>query len=332
MPSRSIVDRLNAGEKILMDGGTGSEVQRRGANVHVGATAETDLQCWSATSNVEFPDVVQQVHQDYIRCGAELILSNNFWTTRSRLARIGQEDRWADYARAGGENAVAARDRQNPEAYVAGAFAPPSMVRVSGPGESDVELMGRDAFRAEVREQAAVLVDTGIDIIFPEFVGHIKDCVEMVDVCSEFDLPLFLSVRTIQADGSMANGESLADLGRALEGMKVDALMLMCCAPESITAGLPILRETYHGPVGGYANIGYNPMAPLGGRPAPPSQAPRTAGLHFGPDILNTEGYAPSQLAVHAADWVSLGAQIIGGCCATGPEHIMAMRPLVEGS
>ena len=54
MPSRSIVDRLNNGDHILMDGGTGSEVQRRGANVHVGATAETDLQCWSATSNVEF--------------------------------------------------------------------------------------------------------------------------------------------------------------------------------------------------------------------------------------------------------------------------------------
>ena len=319
MPSRSIIDRLNDGEHILMDGGTGSEVQRRGANVHVDATAETDLKAWSATSNVEFADVVQQVHQDYLRCGAELILSNNFWTTRTRMARIGLEDQWADYARAGGENAVVARDRQNPEAYVAGTFGPPTFSSITGTKEPDVVTMGRDAFRAEVREQAALLVDTGVDIIFPEFVAHIADCVEMVDVCSEFDLPLFLSIRGIQLDGSMVAGESLADLGRALEGMRVDAVMLMCCRPEAVTAGLPILRETYHGSVGGYPNIGYNPMAPLGGRP------------HTGANMLNTHGYSPSELAVHAAEWRALGAQIIGGCCATGPEHTLAMRPIVEG-
>ena len=220
MPSRSITDRLNDGEHILMDGGTGSEVQRRGANVHVGATRESDLQCWSATSNVEFADVVQQVHQDYIRCGADLILSNNFWTTRTRLARIGLADDWEKYARAGGENAVAARDRQDPEAYVAGAFAPPTFGSITGTRNPDVDTMGRDAFREEVREQAAVLADTGVDIMFPEFVGHIADCVEMVDVCSEFDMPLFLSVRGIQRNGLMGSGESLADLGRALEGMR----------------------------------------------------------------------------------------------------------------
>ena len=320
MPSRSIIDRLNDGEHILMDGGTGSEVQRRGANVHVGATMESDLMCWSATSNVEFADVVQQVHQDYIRCGAELILSNNFWTTRSRLARIGLGDEWAKYARAGGENAVLARDRQDPESYVAGTFAPPTFHGITGTSEPDVVTMGRDAFREEVREQAAVLAGTGVDIMFPEFVAHIDDCVEMVDVCSDFDMPLFLSVRGIQRNGLMGSGESLADLGRALEGMRVDAVMLMCCSPEAITAGLPILRETYHGPVGGYPNIGYNPMAPLGGR------------KHTGLNILNTEGYSPSQLAEHAADWKDLGAQIIGGCCASGPEHTLAMRPLVKGA
>ena len=167
MPSLSITGRLNAGEHILMDGGTGSELQRRGVDVLAGATLDTHLQAWSATANVEFPDVVQQVHQDYLRCGADLILSNNFWTTRSRLVPISLGDEWEKYARAGGEIAVAARDRQDQEAYVAGALAPPAQGNIIGSKDPDVVIMGRDVFRAEVREHAAVLADTGVDIIFP---------------------------------------------------------------------------------------------------------------------------------------------------------------------
>ena len=145
----------------------------------------------------------------------------------------------------------------------------------------------------------------------------------MVDVCSGFDLPVFLGLRAIQPDGSMGSGESLADLGRALKGMRVDAVMLMCSTPDAITAGLPVLRDNYGGFIGGYPNIGYNPMAPLGGSPYIAQD---------GPDILNTAGNSPSQLAAHAAGWKSLGAQIIGGCCAAGPEHILAMRPIVKGA
>ncbi len=323
MPTRSIVDRLRAGERILMDGGTGSELQRRGADVLAGATLESHLQAWSATANVEFPEVVQQVHQDYLRCGADLVLSNNFWTSRTRLGPIGLGDDWEKYARAGAENAVIARDVQKPEAYVAGAFAPPAIGSIAGAAEPDVVAMGRSAFRSEVNEQVEVLVDAGVDVIFPEFVGHIEDCVEMVDVCSAFELPAFLGIRAIQPDGTMVSGDSLADLGRALDGMKVDAVMLMCSRPEAITAGLPVLRDSYLGPIGCYPNIGYNPMAPLGGSPYIAED---------GPDMLNTHGNTPSELAAQAAEWRAMGSQVIGGCCASGPEHIMALRPVVKGT
>ena len=93
MPSRKIMDRLNAGDRLLLDGATGSEIQRRGADVLKGATADSGLQAWSATANIEYPDVVQQVHQDYLRVGADIILSNNFWTNSPRLERIGLSER-----------------------------------------------------------------------------------------------------------------------------------------------------------------------------------------------------------------------------------------------
>ncbi len=87
MPERNITDRLAAGETLLLDGGTGSELQRRGADVLKGATGR--LEAWSATANIEFADVVRQVHQDYLRVGADVITSNNFWTIPSRLKGIG---------------------------------------------------------------------------------------------------------------------------------------------------------------------------------------------------------------------------------------------------
>ena len=65
MPEGQITDRLAAGETLLLDGGTGSELQRRGADVLKGATER--LEAWSATANIEFADVVRQVHQDYLR-------------------------------------------------------------------------------------------------------------------------------------------------------------------------------------------------------------------------------------------------------------------------
>ena len=58
-------------------------------------------------------------------------------------------------------------------------------------------------------------------------------------------------------------------------------------------------------------------MAPVGGR------------VHLGPDLISAQAHSPSHLAEFAQAWIEMGAQIVGGCCATGPEHIMAMRVVV---
>ena len=318
MPKRNIMERLTAGDVLLMDGGTGSELQRRGADVLVNTTAETELRAWSATANIDFAEVVQQVHQDYLRVGAEILISNSFWTTPSRLEPIGLGDRWEDYTRAAGENAIKARNALNPGAYVVGGIAPPYVQDPRGASpKPDVETMGKEAFQQDFVGPAKILAGLGIDAILPEYIGFIEDCVAAVDACATVGLPVFLGVRHISEYGRMQYGESLEDLAAALEGHKVDAILLMCSRPEAVSAGLPILRKAFDGPVGAYANVGYNPMAPVGGR------------THKGADIL--AGYRPSRLAEFAREWKDAGAQVIGGCCATGPEHIMAMRPVVKG-
>ena len=325
MPSRNIVERLKAGEVLLMDGGTGSELQRRGVDVLKGATDR--LKAWSATSNIDDADVVQQVHQDYLRVGADIIISNNFWTTPSAMERIGMRDRWTDYAKAAAENAVKARNAGNPDAYVAGGIAAPTLHARGGNDAPDVDQMGVEGFREEYVEHAKILAEAGADVILAEYVGYIADCVAAVDASAEAGLPVFLGVRHIGRDGEMQFDESLRDLADALTGHPVDAVLLMCSNPDAISSGLPIIADAFDGPVGAYPNIGYNPTGPLANRPQLTNQLPSS-----GPDILQTGDYPPSRLAEFAAEWKEMGAQIIGGCCATGPEHIMAMEPVVKGA
>lgn len=333
MLDMKITDRLAAGETLLLDGGTGSELQRRGANVLNGATDR--LKAWSATANIEFSDVVRQVHMDYLRVGADIIISNNFWTIPSRMETIGLRDRWKEYAIAAGVNALSARKEGNPKAYVAGGIAAPTMQTLADVPISDVEHMGTIAFHKENVDHAKLLADVGVDLILAEYVGFIEDCVAAVDACAEAGLPVFLGVRHIGPTGKMQYSdaigrrrqaeESLSDLAVALKDHPVDAVLLMCSHPEAISAGLPILRDSFNGPIGAYPNLGYNPTGPLVNRPLLTNQLPSA-----GRDIFQTQNYSPSRLAEFASEWKSMGAQIIGGCCASGPEHIMAMSPVIK--
>ena len=302
-----------------MDGGTGSELQRRGANVLVATTAESELKAWSATANVDFAEVVQQVHQDYLRVGADLIISNNFWTTPRRLAMVDLADSWEHYARAAGQNALRARDALNPEAYVFGGIAPPYVYdhRVAAP-TSDVQALGAAAVREEFRQPARVLAELGVDAILAEYVGFIEDCVVAVEGCTSVGLPVFVGVRHLTEDGRMQYGETLEELASALRGHRIDGILLMCSRPECVSAGLPLLRQAFEGAIGAYANVGYNPMAPVGGRP------------HRGHDLQEPGPYSPSSLAAFAQEWKEIGAQMVGGCCGTGPEHIMMMKSTIK--
>ena len=326
MPQMKIMDRLNDGEHLLLDGGTGSELQRRGVNVLQGATAESGLLAWSALANIEAADVVQQVHQDYLRVGADIIISNNFWTSPTRLERIGLGAKWKDYARAAAENAVKARDNQNAEAYIAGGIAPPCLQRQSqGRDDPDVIVMGEKAFRREISEHARLLAASGADLVLVEYVGRIADCVAAVDAGAEAGLPVFLGVRHMREDGSMQYGEQLEELGRELNDHPVDAILLMCSKPESVSAALPRLKTAFEGPVGAYPNIDYHATAPLEAKKAGDLEA-----VDREADFLRGADYFPARLAAFASKWKGMGAQILGGCCATGPEHIQAMRPVVK--
>ena len=305
-----IVARLEAGDKLLLDGATGSEIQRRGVDVSR-RTADGGLGAWSATANVDAPDIVRAVHEDYLRAGADIITTNSFWANRTRLDRIGQADRMEEYTRVSVELARDAVDDTDFDAYVAGSMAPPTGRPKPG------NIVASDDLAGEFRDQAAVLAEAGADLILLEYVSSAEEATTLVGAAAETGLPVFLGLKHFDAAGTMASKEDAIDAAHAVEGLPVAAVLDMCSPPEEITAFLPRLRQAFGGTIGAYANIGYTQD--------PKARNDATRQWHR----IDVGDNTPDRYAEYARGWLTEGAQIIGGCCASTPEHIAALRPLI---
>jgi len=116
----------------------------------------------------------------------------------------------------------------------------------------------------------------------------------------------------------MYDGASFDALVSALEGHPVAAICLMCSYPRDITGSLPKLREVYSGPIGAYAHLEYNENPNFGNSPDEPFFT------------LGQGANTPELYAEAAVGWKEMGAQIIGGCCATTPDHIRALRAAIK--
>lgn len=312
--NQSIMSRLKNGERLLLDGGTGSELQRRGVDLSKGVIAENagTLGAWSATALIDAPEVVRTIHEDYLRVGADIVTANSYNANRGQLATVGAEDRTEELSHRAVSLAREARDRMNPDAYVAGSIAPTNRFpqgwdpsRVPPP-----EQLARDW-----GDQTAVLADAGADLILIETMSAIFQLLPAVDAARATGLPVFLGVHATP-EGTMTSGETMEQLVEALADGMPDAILLMCRPPEYISATMPNLREAFFGPIGAYADVGY-------GRSHDES-ARQYHTIEIG---RNT----PDRYAQYAEDWIQMGAQIIGGCCATTPEHIATLRPIVKG-
>ena len=295
MSRRSILERLSAGDVLVHDGATGTELEARG----VDCTSDAG----PAPANLEAPDVLRAVHEDYLRAGADIITANNYSTGPSALSRIGESARWRDYSQAGLDIALSARDAINPDAYVAGGIC-------TYPYPADV-------FGREYTERARLLVDGGADFILAEYLASVSDCIGAAQACAEFDLPLFLAVGGLGQDGTLADGASIETLVSALHGYRIDGLLVHCSFPPRISKWMPRLRDSFSGFIGAYSHGGWiDPEDPQW------AEEPR-----FDPE---NPYYTPELLVEYARAWKAMGAQIIGGCCGTGPLHIAALPAAVS--
>jgi|ERR1035441_546144 S-methylmethionine-dependent homocysteine/selenocysteine methylase len=305
-----IFGRLADGELVIIDGGTGSQLQAEGVPM--------DDVAWSARANLEQPDVVQHVHEAYIRAGAEVLIANTFAASRAALEPAGLGSRVAEANRSAVRAALRARETAatRPVA-VAGSmssFCPIAMdpealgSPLGGPASEDP----RFPSLADFREQAELLAEAGVDLIVLEMIDAEGYGRAAVQAAAETGLPVWLGISPVRLDDGtlgtlpeLGDGDSFEDLLSVLVGPALAAVTVMHANPEVTLDAIEIIRGHFAGHIGVYAETG-----------------------NWEPPSWVFDGLTPDEYLQEAITWADRGAQLIGGCCGVGPEHI---RVLADG-
>lgn len=285
-------------EVVLTDGGMGQELLRRSQ------TPPTPL--WSGRVLLEEPDLVRDLHVEFIRAGARVITINSYAATPERLAREGEAEMFEPLQKRAIELAEFARESAGAEGVlIAGCLSPlfgsyhPSLTI------SFEETLG--IYRRIVARQAE-----RVDLILCETMASAEEARAAALAAAESDKPVWLSW-TLADDGPprLRSGETLADAAQAVADISLAARLVNCSRPEAVDAAIPDL-VALGGPVGAYANA-----------------FTAVDRLKHGSsvDVLDArDDLGPSRYADFALRWVEAGAEIAGGCCEIGPEHIAALR------
>jgi len=306
---------LGVDRPLLLDGGTGRELLKRGVPILT--------EIWSATALYLAPEIVKELHADFIRAGADIITTNTYGIARERLAREGVEDRYGELNRAAGEIAGRARDEADRAVAIAGSLPP-----FSGSYRPD-RVGSVEALLPLYREQSEILAPY-VDLFICETMSSASEAFSAASAAVATGKPVWVAW-TLHEDrsGRLRSGETVAQASAALAELPVQGFLANCCAPESITAAMPELSEIGHGRIGGYANT-FLPV-PTDWKSYPKDKLDPSDWKSYEAAALPLrDDLDPPTFAAHARQWLSLGATVIGGCCGAGPDHIASLRRLID--
>ncbi len=236
--------KLAAGGLVLIDGGTGTEIEKRGGTMVEGA--------WCGAAALTNPEIVQEVHEAYLHAGAEVIIANNFATSRHILAQAGWDHSVADLNRRGIQLALAARTAAaKPDAVVAGTI---STTRQGGP------LAPLDVLAANLSEAAALQAEAGADLMILEMMRSIDSAAVALDAAVATGLPVWLGWSCEPGDDGpvlIDGGETLAEaMVWAAQQDQVELVAIMHTETEYTSACIDVVNRHWDGPAGVYAHTG----------------------------------------------------------------------------
>lgn len=286
-PSRQKELRDQLQNRVLVaDGAMGTVLYAKGVFIN---------RCYDEV-NLSAPALVRETHQEYVKAGAEILETNTFGANRIRLAAFGLAEKLIDINRAGvrlAREAASAREG----VYVAGAIGPLG-VRIEPLGPTSF-LEARETFR----EQAAALVDAGVDLFVLETFGDINELREAVFAIREAagDEAVIVAQVTIDDYGNLRDGADPATYTPKLHELPVDVIGLNCSVGPKAT--LETIEQMMK-----YSNK--------------PMSAMPNAGLPAVVEGRNIYLCSPEYMAQYARRLMWAGVKIIGGCCGTTAEHI----------
>lgn len=275
---------------LLLDGATGTELERRGVEMVDGL--------WDALATGSRPDVLREIHADYLRSGSQAVIANTFATSRYVLAEAGHADQFESLNRNAVRLAVEARDAVRPSAWVAGSISTLNF------GVLPASLQKA---RQDYRDQAEIMTAAGADFIILEMMRDVELTDAAVDAVRAVDLPCWVGYSVeYDAEGrliSQAEGIPLREMLESLDFASVQAVGVMHSLVKPTGPALKEVAGAWTGSRFAYAHSGGWSM----------------------PHWQFNDIIAPDDYAEVAATWVADGVQAVGGCCGLGPEHIRVL-------
>jgi homocysteine S-methyltransferase len=289
--SQSFTDAL--AERVLVcDGAMGTMLYGKGVFIN---------RCFESLT-LTAPDLVRDVHAQYVRAGADVIETNTFGANRMKLRAFGLGNRVAEINEAGvrlAREVIGDRDR----VFVAGAIGPLG-VRIEPWGKTGV-----DEAREIFREQAAALARAGVDLFMLETFRDLNEIGAAIAAVRDVSGLAIVAQMTTEEDGNTLDGTP----------------------PEQFA---PALVEAGAGVVGLNCSVGPAPMLETVERMAEVVRVPIAAQPNAGKprDIEGRNLYlcSPDYMASYARRFVRAGVRLVGGCCGTTPEHIRQIHLAVK--
>jgi len=283
-----------ASRTVLADGAMGTVLYSRGITIN---------RCYDEL-NLTDPRLILSIHEEYLQAGAEILETNTFGANRFRLARHSLAGKVAEINAAGVQLARQAADhlkeKQAGDAWVGGSIGPLG-VRLEPLGKT-----GLDEAREAFSEQIAALAAAGADLLIIETMPALNEAHQALIAAKETapDLPVLVMV-TVDDDSNCLDGSSPAQAAALLTEWGADAIGVNCSTgPTTVLTAIEAMRGATDLPLAAIPNAGM-PRAVEG---------------------RNIYLCSPEYMASFARKAILAGAQIVGGCCGTTPNHIRAMR------
>jgi len=288
----------------ILDGGMGRELERRGAPFKQPE--------WSALALMEAPEIVKEVHKDFIRNGAGVISTNSYALVPFHIGEEIFKKRGRALAASAGQIACEAVEETQSNSRIAGSIPP-----LFGSYRADLYQPKR------VAEIASPLIEglsPYVDLWLCETQSLLAEAISvrlLIDRLDDEQKPVWISFTLVDAEATkeplLRSGEPVVDAVEAMSDLGVEAILFNCCQPEVIGDAIRVTRDKLASlsrleiEIGAYANA-FSPQ---------PKKATANEGLDEIRDDLT-----PSSYLNWALQWRQNGATLIGGCCGIGPDHI----------
>jgi homocysteine S-methyltransferase len=278
---------------LLADGAMGTLLRSRG--VPRGACLDAQV--------LDNPDIVRRAHEDYIAAGADIIETDTFGANRFRLARHGLQERVRDINFRAARLARDAREIHGRQVFVAGAMGPTGRMLAA---QGDIR---PDDVRAAFREQAQALLEGGVDLLILETFPDLAELREALLAVKECGLPVVAQM-TFQADRRTIGGEPPDEVANIASSLGADVAGINCSLGPQVA--LDVIER-----MAAQSSIRLSAMP--------------NAGMPRYIDDALVYPSTPEYFAEYTRRLVEAGANIVGGCCGTTPEHTAKMREMLEG-